>query len=237
MAQELSAIAHSLQIPWIFKASYDKANRTSAKSYRGLGVDEGCRLLRAVGDNFKVPVTTDIHSPEEAKQAAGFVDLLQIPAFLCRQTDLIQAAAETGRPVNVKKGQFLAPWDVRNIAEKLENFGCSNYVFTERGVSFGYNNLVADMRSLYWIRKQGYPVIFDATHSVQRPGSAGDATGGDGELAPVLARAAVAAGCDGIFIETHIDPAKALSDGPNQIPLKELPSLLSQLKRIHEVVH
>jgi 2-dehydro-3-deoxyphosphooctonate aldolase (KDO 8-P synthase) len=237
MAEELSAIAHSLQIPWIFKASYDKANRTSAKSYRGLGVDEGCRLLRAVGDNFKVPVTTDIHSPEEAKQAAGFVDLLQIPAFLCRQTDLIQAAAETGRPVNVKKGQFLAPWDVRNIAEKLENFGCSNYVFTERGVSFGYNNLVADMRSLYWIRKQGYPVIFDATHSVQRPGSAGDATGGDGELAPVLARAAVAAGCDGVFIETHIDPAKALSDGPNQIPLKELPSLLSQLRRIHEVVH
>jgi 2-dehydro-3-deoxyphosphooctonate aldolase (KDO 8-P synthase) len=237
MAEELCAIARSLQIPWVFKASYDKANRTSAKSYRGLGVDEGCKLLRAVGDKFSVPVTTDIHSPEEAKHAADFVDLLQIPAFLCRQTDLIQAAAETGRPVNVKKGQFLAPWDVRNVAEKLENFGCSNYVFTERGVSFGYNNLVADMRSLYWIKKQGYPVIFDATHSVQRPGSAGDATGGDGELAPVLARAAVAAGCDGIFIETHIDPAKALSDGPNQIPLKELPSLLSQLKRIHEVVH
>jgi 2-dehydro-3-deoxyphosphooctonate aldolase (KDO 8-P synthase) len=237
MAEELSAIARSLQISWIFKASYDKANRTSAKSYRGLGVDEGCKLLRAVGDQFKVPVTTDIHSPVEAKLAADFVDLLQIPAFLCRQTDLIKAAAETGRPVNVKKGQFLAPWDVRNIAEKLENFGCSNYVFTERGVSFGYNNLVADMRSLYWIKKQGYPVIFDATHSVQRPGSAGDATGGDGELAPVLARAAVAAGCDGIFIETHIDPAQALSDGPNQIPLKELPNLLSQLKRIHEVVH
>jgi len=237
MAEELSAIAQSLEISWIFKASYDKANRTSAKSYRGLGIDEGCRLLRAVGDKVNVPVTTDIHSPEEAKRAADFVDLLQIPAFLCRQTDLIQAAAETGRPVNVKKGQFLAPWDVCNIAEKLENFGCSNYAFTERGVSFGYNNLVADMRSLYWIKKQGYPVIFDATHSVQRPGSAGDATGGDGELAPVLARAAVAAGCDGIFIETHIDPSKALSDGPNQIPLKELPSLLSQLKRIHEVVH
>ena len=230
-------MARSLEIPWIFKASYDKANRTSAKSYRGLGVKDGCKLLRAVGDKFKVPVTTDIHSPEEAKLAADYVDLLQIPAFLCRQTDLIQAAAETGRPVNVKKGQFLAPWDIRNIAEKLENFGCSDYVFTERGVSFGYNNLVADMRSLYWIKKQGYPVIFDATHSVQRPGSAGDATGGDGELAPVLARAAVAAGCDGIFIETHIDPSQALSDGPNQIPLKELPSLLSQLKRIHEVVH
>ena len=237
MAEQLSALAQSLKLSWIFKASYDKANRTSAKSYRGLGLDEGCKLLRAVGDKFNVPVTTDIHSPEEAKRAADFIDLLQIPAFLCRQTDLIQAAAETGRPVNVKKGQFLAPWDVRNIAEKLENFGCANYVFTERGVSFGYNNLVADMRSLYWIKKQGYPVIFDATHSVQRPGSAGDATGGDGELAPVLARAAVAAGCDGIFIETHIDPAKALSDGPNQIPLKELPDLLSRLQRIHEIVH
>jgi 2-dehydro-3-deoxyphosphooctonate aldolase (KDO 8-P synthase) len=237
MAEQLSALAQSLKLSWIFKASYDKANRTSAKSYRGLGLDEGCKLLRAVGDKFNVPVTTDIHSPEEAKRAADFIDLLQIPAFLCRQTDLIQAAAQTARPVNVKKGQFLAPWDVRNIAEKLENFGCDNYVFTERGVSFGYNNLVADMRSLYWIKKQGYPVIFDATHSVQRPGSAGDATGGDGELAPVLARAAVAAGCDGIFIETHIDPAKALSDGPNQIPLRELPSLLSQLQRIHEVVH
>jgi len=230
-------MAQSLKLSWIFKASYDKANRTSAKSYRGLGLDEGCKLLRAVGDKFNVPVTTDIHSPEEAKRAADFIDLLQIPAFLCRQTDLIQAAAQTGRPVNVKKGQFLAPWDVRNIAEKLENFGCDNYVFTERGVSFGYNNLVADMRSLYWIKQQGYPVIFDATHSVQRPGSAGDATGGDGELAPVLARAAMAAGCDGIFVETHIDPAKALSDGPNQIPLKELPDLLYQLQRIHEVVH
>jgi len=237
MAEQLSALAQSLKLSWIFKASYDKANRTSAKSYRGLGLDEGCKLLRAVGDKFNVPVTTDIHSPEEAKRAADVIDLLQIPAFLCRQTDLIQAAAQTGRPVNVKKGQFLAPWDVRNIAEKLENFGCDNYVFTERGVSFGYNNLVADMRSLYWIKQQGYPVIFDATHSVQRPGSAGNATGGDGELAPVLARAAVAAGCDGIFIETHIDPANALSDGPNQIPLKELPDLLYQLQRIHEVVH
>jgi 2-dehydro-3-deoxyphosphooctonate aldolase (KDO 8-P synthase) len=237
MAEELSRLAQSLGLSWIFKASYDKANRTSGRSYRGLGLQDGCKLLRAVGDKFKVPVTTDIHSPDEGKQAADYVDLLQIPAFLCRQTDLIRAAAETGRPVNVKKGQFLAPWDVRNIAEKLENFGCNNYVFTERGVSFGYNNLVADMRSLYWIKKQGYPVIFDATHSVQRPGSTGDATGGDGELAPVLARAAVAAGCDGIFVETHIDPAKALSDGPNQIPLKELPNLLSQLLRIHEVVH
>ena len=236
IATELSGLADSLQLSWIFKASYDKANRTSAKSYRGLGMEEGCKLLRAIANQFRVPVTTDIHSPEEAWRAAEFVDLLQIPAFLCRQTDLIRAAAETGRPVNVKKGQFLAPWDVRNIADKLETFGCQNYIFTERGVSFGYNNLVADMRSLYWIRKQGYPVIFDATHSVQRPGSAGDATGGDGELAPVLARAAMAAGCDGIFIETHGDPAKALSDGPNQIALKDLAGLLSQLQRIHEAV-
>src|SRR6201998_371154 len=230
MAEELSAMAKSLEIPWIFKASYDKANRTSAKSYRGLGIDEGCKLLRAVGDKFKVPVTTDIHSPEEAKRAAEFVDLLQIPAFLCRQTDLIQAAAETGRPVNVKKGQFLAPWDVRNIAEKLETFGCTSYVFTERGTSFGYHNLVADMRSLYWIRELGFPVIFDATHSVQRPSGAGDRSGGDGILAPVLAKAAAAAGCDGIFIETHYDPNEALSDGPNQIPIRDLPVLLGKLK-------
>ena len=236
MAAELVAVARSLNLSWIFKASYDKANRTAAASYRGLGIKEGCRLLRAIGDKFQVPVTTDVHSPEEAVYAAECIDLLQIPAFLCRQTDLIRAAAETGKAVNVKKGQFLAPWDVKNIAEKLESFGCKNYAFTERGVSFGYNNLVADMRSLYWIRKQGYPVIFDATHSVQRPGSAGNATGGDGELAPVLARAAMAAGCDGIFIETHFDPAKALSDGPNQIALKELPPLLSQLQRIHEAV-
>src|SRR5260221_10584299 len=166
MAEELSALAQSLKLSWIFKASYDKANRTSAKSYRRPGLCEGLKPAGAGGDKFNVPVTTDIHSPEEAKRAADFIDLLQIPAFLCRQTDLIQAAAQTGKPVNVKKGQFLAPWDVRNIAGKLENFGCYNYVFTERGVSFGYNNLVAYMRSLYWSKKQGDPVIFNATHSV-----------------------------------------------------------------------
>jgi 2-dehydro-3-deoxyphosphooctonate aldolase (KDO 8-P synthase) len=182
-----------------------------------------------------VPVTTDIHSPDDARVAGQFIDLLQIPAFLSRQTDLIQAAAETGRAVNVKKGQFLAPWDVRNIGEKLETSGCSSYVFTERGVSFGYNNLVADMRSLYWIRELGYPVIFDATHSVQRPSGAGDRSGGDGVLAPVLARAAAAAGCDGIFIETHYDPSQALSDGPNQIPLRDLSALLGKLRQIHEI--
>ena len=168
--------------------------------------------------------------------AAEWIDILQIPAFLCRQTDLIQAAAESGRVVNVKKGQFLAPWDVRNIAEKLAAFGHDRFFFTERGTTFGYNNLVVDMRSLYWIREAGYRIVFDATHSVQRPGGAGDTTGGDGVLAPVLARAAVAAGCDGVFIETHEDPSKALSDGPNQIPLSQLPALLKQLTQIHALV-
>ena len=235
IAADLKEICDRLGVSWIFKASYDKANRTSVKSYRGLGLEAGCRLLRKIGDELAVPVTTDIHSPDDAQAAGQFVDLLQIPAFLCRQTDLIRAAAETGRAVNVKKGQFLAPWDVRNIADKLETFGCSSYVFTERGVSFGYNNLVADMRSLYWIRELGYPVIFDATHSVQRPSGAGDRSGGDGALAPVLARAAAAAGCDGIFIETHYDPAQALSDGPNQVPLRELPALLGKLNQIHEI--
>jgi 2-dehydro-3-deoxyphosphooctonate aldolase (KDO 8-P synthase) len=235
IAEDLKRICDPLGIAWIFKASYDKANRTSAKSFRGLGLEAGCRLLRKIGDELAVPVTTDVHSAEDAQAAGQYIDLLQIPAFLSRQTDLIQAAARTGRAVNVKKGQFLAPWDVQNIADKLETFGCASYVFTERGVSFGYNNLVADMRSLYWIRELGYPVIFDATHSVQRPGGAGDRSGGDGVLAPVLARAAAAAGCDGVFLETHYDPAQALSDGPNQIPLRDLSALLGKLKQIHEI--
>jgi 2-dehydro-3-deoxyphosphooctonate aldolase (KDO 8-P synthase) len=233
MARELKRIATEAGIRFVFKASYDKANRTSVKSFRGMSLQEGCSILGAIGRELGVPVTTDVHSPEEAKAAAQWIDILQIPAFLCRQTDLIQAAAETGRVVNVKKGQFLAPWDVRNIAEKLAAFGCAKFFFTERGTTFGYNNLVADMRSLYWIREQGYPVVFDATHSVQRPGGGGDKTSGDGILAPVLARAAVAAGCDGVFIETHENPAEAMSDGPNQIPLADLPKLLSQLRNIH----
>jgi 2-dehydro-3-deoxyphosphooctonate aldolase (KDO 8-P synthase) len=235
IAADLKEICDALGVSWIFKASYDKANRTSVKSFRGLGLEAGCRLLRKIGDELAVPVTTDIHSPEDAQAAGQFIDLLQIPAFLSRQTDLIRAAAKTGRAVNVKKGQFLAPWDVRHIADKLETYGCSSYVFTERGVCFGYHNLVADMRALYWIRELGYPVIFDATHSVQRPSGAGDRSGGDGVLAPVLARAAAAAGCDGIFIETHYNPREALSDGPNQIPLRDLPVLLGKLKQIHEI--
>ena len=235
IANDLKKICDSVGVSWIFKASYDKANRTSVKSFRGIGLQAGCELLRRIGDELRVPVTADVHSPEDAYTAGQFIDLLQIPAFLSRQTDLIRAAAETGRAVNVKKGQFLAPWDVRHIADKLETFGCSSYVFTERGTSFGYNNLVADMRSLHWIRELGFPVVFDATHSVQRPSGAGDRSGGDGVLAPVLARAAAAAGCDGIFIETHYDPGLALSDGPNQIPLRDLACLLGKLKQIHEL--
>jgi len=236
MARQIKDAAAQAGVQFVFKASYDKANRTSGKSFRGLGVREGCAILAAIGKELGVPVTTDVHSPEETRIAAEYIDILQIPAFLCRQTDLIQAAAETKRVVNVKKGQFLAPWDVKNIADKLLAFGNDQFFFTERGTTFGYNNLVADMRSLYWIREAGYPVVFDATHSVQRPGGAGDKTGGDGILAPVLARAAVAAGCDGVFIETHEDPSQALSDGPNQIPLAQLPGLLKQLRHIHDLV-
>jgi 2-dehydro-3-deoxyphosphooctonate aldolase (KDO 8-P synthase) len=236
MARRIAEICAAEATPFIFKASYDKANRTSVRSYRGLAAHEGCELLATIGAEIQMPVTTDIHSPADAEIAAEFIDVLQIPAFLCRQTDLIKAAAETGRVVNVKKGQFLAPWDVRNIAEKLIAFGAKNFFFTERGTTFGYNNLVADMRSLYWMRQAGYRVIFDATHSVQRPGGAGDATSGDAVLAPVLARAAIAAGCDGIFMEVHENPKRALSDGPNQIPLKDLPKHLRMLKTIHAVV-
>jgi 2-dehydro-3-deoxyphosphooctonate aldolase (KDO 8-P synthase) len=236
MARKIAEICAEEDADLIFKASYDKANRTSIRSFRGMGAREGCKILGAIGRELKIPVTTDVHSAVEAEMAGAKIDLLQIPAFLCRQTDLLKAAAKTGRAINVKKGQFLAPWDVKNIAEKLIAFGNDRFVFTERGTTFGYNNLVADMRSLYWMRQAGYRVIFDATHSVQKPGGAGDATSGDGELAPVLARAAVAAGCDGIFMEVHENPARALSDGPNQIPLKNLPKHLRMLKAIHAAV-
>jgi 2-dehydro-3-deoxyphosphooctonate aldolase (KDO 8-P synthase) len=236
MAKKIAAACVSERVDFIFKASYDKANRTSIRSFRGIGVREGCDILSQIGRELDIPVTTDVHSPHEAEIAGEKIDVLQIPAFLCRQTDLLRAAAETGRAVNVKKGQFLAPWDVRNIAEKLIAFGNSQFCFTERGTTFGYNNLVADMRSLYWMRDAGYRIIFDATHSVQRPGGAGDSTSGDGILAPVLARAAMAAGCDGIFMEVHENPARALSDGPNQVRLNDLPKHLRMLKAIHAVV-
>ena len=239
-ARTIKSICDDLGAQFIFKASYDKANRTSGSSYRGVGALDGCRMLAEAGAAIGVPVTTDIHSPEEAAMAAEFIDLLQIPAFLCRQTDLIEAAAQAassaGRAVNVKKGQFLAPWDLAPIAGKLKAAGCSDFCFTERGTTFGYNNLVADMRSLYLIREQGFPAIFDATHSVQRPGGGGDRTTGDGHLAPVLARAAMAAGVDGIFLETHENPAKAPSDGPNQIPHRNLRALLHSLLSIHRAL-
>jgi 2-dehydro-3-deoxyphosphooctonate aldolase (KDO 8-P synthase) len=236
MAKKLKVICDAEGISFVFKASYDKANRTSSSSFRGAGVKEGCEILASIGAEFDVPVTSDVHSADEALLASEYLDILQIPAFLCRQTDLILAAGSTGRVVNVKKGQFLAPWDVKNIADKLVSVGCQDFFFTERGTTFGYNNLVADMRSIYWIQEQNYRVVFDATHSVQRPGSAGNSTGGDGVLAPVLARAAVAAGTDGIFIETHENPARAFSDGPNQIPLRQLPRLLAQLRNIRKEI-
>src|SRR2546423_1909413 len=230
MANKIVQVCTAEDVDFIFKASYDKANRTSVHSFRGIGVHDGCEILWAIGRELKVPVTTDVHSPAEAEIAGEKIDMLQIPAFLCRQTDLLRAAAETGRAMNVKKGQFLAPLDVRNIAEKLVTFGNEKFCFTERGTTFGYNNLVADMRSLYWIREAGYRVIFDATHSVQRPGGGGDATSGDAGLAPVLPRAVIAAACDGIFMEVHENPARALSDGPNQVSVKDLPKHLRMLK-------
>ena len=235
IAKKLVELSDKLHFPLIFKASYDKANRTSIDSFRGPGVKDGCKILGQIGKELGVPVTTDVHTVEEIEIASEFIDFIQIPAFLCRQTDLIISAGRSGRPVNVKKGQFLSPTDIAPIASKLESTGCKEYLFTERGSTFGYNNLVADMRSLFWIRDQGYRVIFDATHSVQRPGGLGDKSSGDGYLAPVLARAAIATGCDGVFIETHPDPKDAKSDGPNQVPLDKIESLIKKLMAIHSI--
>jgi len=235
IAKKLVELSDKLHFPLIFKASYDKANRTSIDSFRGPGAKDGCKILGQIGKELGVPVTTDVHTVEEIEIASEFIDFIQIPAFLCRQTDLIISAGRSGRPVNVKKGQFLSPTDIAPIASKLESTGCKEYLFTERGSTFGYNNLVADMRSLFWIRDQGYRVIFDATHSVQRPGGLGDKSSGDGYLAPVLARAAIATGCDGVFIETHPDPKDAKSDGPNQVPLDKIESLIKKLMAIHAI--
>ncbi len=237
MARALKEITNRTGSPFVFKASFDKANRTSVSSFRGPGPKEGCRILSEISKELNVPVTTDIHTAGQAEIAGEYIDILQIPAFLCRQTDLLEAAAKTGRVINIKKGQFLAPWDTVNIADKMRSFGCETFLITERGTTFGYNNLVADMRSLYWIRKEGIPVIFDATHSVQRPGGNGGTTGGDGELAPVLARAAIATGVDALFMETHSNPAEAFSDGPNQIPLPDMEALLIKLQAIHNAAH
>ena len=214
---------------YVFKASYDKANRTSLGGRRGLGIDEGLRILSDVRDRFGCPVLTDIHDADQARRAAGVVDIIQIPAFLCRQTDLLLAAGETGAVVNIKKGQFLAPWDMPNVAQKVASTGNDNILLTERGASFGYNALVADMRSLPIMARTGYPVIMDATHSVQQPGGLGGASGGQREFAPVMARAAVALGVAGVFIETHEDPDRAPSDGPNMIHLDRMPTLVASL--------
>ncbi len=235
-AEKIFSIAQSLNLPFILKASYDKANRSSVHSYRGLGCEDGCRLLRDIGADLGVPVTTDVHTSEEATIAGEYVDILQIPAFLSRQTDLLEAAAKTGRTVNVKKGQFMSPWDIGNIVTKMEAFGAKQFFLTERGASFGYQNLVADMRSIPWMQEQGARVIFDATHSVQRPGGQGTSSGGDGYLAPVLARSALAAGCDGVFLETHPNPAEALSDGPNQVPFEKLAGVLEELVAVYQLI-
>jgi 2-dehydro-3-deoxyphosphooctonate aldolase (KDO 8-P synthase) len=235
-AERLMTICNGLSIPLIFKASYDKANRTSIGSFRGPGMKDGLRILAKVKESLGIPVISDIHSIEQVLPAAEVLDVIQIPAFLCRQTDLLVEAAKSGRVINVKKGQFLAPWDMKNVAGKIAASGNENIILTERGASFGYNNLVVDMRSFPVMRDIGYPVVFDATHSVQLPGGQGDCSGGQREFVEYLSRAAVATGIDGIFMEVHENPDKALCDGPNSIPLNELPVLLKTLKSIDALV-
>jgi 2-dehydro-3-deoxyphosphooctonate aldolase (KDO 8-P synthase) len=236
VAASLQKTCAKLGITYVFKASFDKANRTSGKAFRGPGLEAGLAVLAKVRRAFGLPVVTDIHTAEQARVAAEVVDILQIPAFLCRQTDLIEAAVATGRIVNIKKGQFLAPTDMQNVVNKVRAFGGQYLALTERGTTFGYNNLVADMRSIPIMKRTGCPVIFDATHSVQLPGGGGDKTAGQREFAPVLARSALAAGADGLFIETHPEPDKAMSDGPNMIPLAEMPGVLKGLLQVYEAV-
>ncbi|MBU2742102.1 MULTISPECIES: 3-deoxy-8-phosphooctulonate synthase [Acidithiobacillus] len=235
-AETLRDICHRLNIPFIYKSSYDKANRSSGTSFRGPGMDEGLRILEKVRRELGVPVITDVHEKEHVKAVAEVVDVLQTPAFLCRQTDFIQAVAAAGKPVNIKKGQFLAPWDMLHVAAKAKATGNAQIMVCERGASFGYNNLVSDMRSLAVMRQTNCPVVFDATHSVQLPGGQGDRSGGQREFVPVLARSAVAAGVSGLFMETHPRPAEALSDGPNAWPLGRLESLLRTLQHIDQLV-
>ena len=236
VAERLQIITSALGIPFIFKSSYDKANRTSGAAFRGLGLNEGLRILRKVHEEIGVPVLSDVHSIEEVQPAAEVLDVLQIPAFLCRQTDLVLAAMRTGKVVNIKKGQFLAPWDMKPVVDKATSTGSHRLLLTERGSCFGYNNLVSDFRSLPIMRQWGYPVVFDATHSVQLPGGAGNASSGQREFVAPLARAAVAVGCDGLFMEVHPDPDRAPSDGPNMVPLDQVEDLLRQLVRIRETV-
>jgi 2-dehydro-3-deoxyphosphooctonate aldolase (KDO 8-P synthase) len=237
VAAYLQKLCREIGITYIFKASFDKANRSSGSSFRGPGLTEGLAVLDRVRQKCSVPVLTDVHSEEQAKLAGRTADVLQIPAFLCRQTDLIHAAVQTGRIVNIKKGQFLAPQDMRQVVTKATGSGGKMLLLTERGTTFGYNNLVTDMRAIPIMKSFGWPVIFDATHSVQLPGGAGDRSSGQREFAPILAKAAVAAGANGLFIETHPEPDKALSDGPNMIPLNEMPQILKTLVKIHEVAN
>jgi 2-dehydro-3-deoxyphosphooctonate aldolase (KDO 8-P synthase) len=236
VASSLKKTCSRLGISFVFKASYDKANRTSARSFRGLGIDAGLQILAEVRKRCDVPILTDVHSETQAARAARVVDILQIPAFLCRQSDLVSASVETGKIVNVKKGQFLSPAEMGQVVEKAKQAGGKRLLVTERGTTFGYNNLVADMRSMPIMRSFGFPVIFDATHSVQLPGGGGNKSAGQRQFAPVLARAALAAGADGIFLETHPQPDRALSDGPNMIPLAEIPALLSSLLKVYSAV-
>ena len=235
-AKAIKAIAERLGIPYIYKSSYDKANRTSVKSYRGPGIKKGLQILKKVKDETGLPILSDVHCKEELEAAARVLDVIQIPAFLSRQTDFIIAAAKTKKTINIKKGQFMAPWDVKFAIEKSESAGNRSIIITERGVSFGYNNLVSDMRALPLLGELGYPVVYDATHSVQLPGGMGKASGGEGRFVPVLARAAVAAGCNGLFLEVHEDPRCALCDGPNSLALKDLEELLVTVKEIDSVV-
>ena len=236
LAEKISRITRELKIPYVFKASFDKANRSSIRSFRGPGLVKGLKILARVKKEFRLSVVTDIHAPEQAEPAAEVADILQIPAFLCRQTDLLLAAAATGKIVNVKKGQFLSPWEAKNMVQKLEEVGCQKILLTERGTSFGYNNLVNDFRAIPIMRDLGYPVVYDATHSVQIPGGKGTASGGMSEFIPVLARCAVVAGADAVFMEIHENPSQALSDGPNALALSKLRALLVQLVGLKKCV-
>ncbi|MBI4313424.1 MAG: 3-deoxy-8-phosphooctulonate synthase [Candidatus Omnitrophica bacterium] len=235
-AELISRVARRYGVPYVFKCSYDKANRTSIKSYRGPGLKKGLAILKKVRKELGVPVLSDVHEVAQVKAAAEVLDCIQIPAFLSRQTDLLIAIGKSGRAINLKKGQFLAPWDVGNVLEKLKSAGAKQIILTERGTTFGYNMLVNDMTALPIMRKYGYPVFFDAGHSTQRPGGLGSSSGGNRAYIPVLARAGTAAGCDGVFVEVHENPAKALCDGPSSLPLKELPHLIEQLLEISEAV-
>ena len=236
IGRSLKRTCEQLGINYVFKASFDKANRTSVSSFRGPGVQEGLEILARVSKALDVPVLTDVHNEEQAKLAGDYVDVLQIPAFLCRQTDLIETAVQTGRIVNIKKGQFLSPKEMGQVVKKAATFGSKRLFLTERGTTFGYNNLVSDMRSIPIMKDFGWPIVFDATHSVQLPGGAGDSSAGQSQFAPLLAKCAIVAGASGLFIETHPDPSKAMSDGPNMIPLKQMPKVLKEILKIREAL-